>query len=326
MVECGDQLTHSHLHVFHSFFPHSIFHFSPIMSDFSLMDLANIKEYFSQVFTEVQALVGPAVDQRCGICQNLASAHIESDITGCADKQMDEEPIKSSLVLQIKSAEDLLGRPRAVSSLGRQVSKLGDENDDLQEVVAEHENVMVRQKRRISDMQAAQDNLVGRVCSIWEKYHSGLIDYSAVLDALEKDFSYSLPISDFSHSSTPITHTATSTPMAPAPTSAAIPAASAAFPSASAALPTASAVFPATSTALPATSALHLGGIGTTTSGEDVDGEKVGKKHQDDKGRIPIQRFCDSASSEGTISSQRARSSLPQRQHKNENRHHHLTL
>ena len=94
------------------------------------MDLADLKEYFSQVFTEVQALVGPAVDHRCGICQRLASAHIEGDITRCTDEQINKEAIKSSLVLQIKSTEDLLGRLRAVSSLSRQVSKLGDENDE----------------------------------------------------------------------------------------------------------------------------------------------------------------------------------------------------
>ena len=228
------------------------------MSDFSVMDLAELKEYFSQVFIEVQVLVGLAVDHRCGICQRLASAHMDGDVTGCANKQIDEEAIKSSLILQIKSMEDLLGRLRAVSSLSRQVSMLSDLNDNLQKAVADQQDVMSRQKQSISDMQAAQDNLVGRVCYIWESYHSGLLDYPAVLEKLKKDYGYSLPHSGFSHSSTPSTHSATIAPMAPAP--AAAPAAAPALvpaatpsapPATSVALPPMAAAFPAASAAFP---------------------------------------------------------------------------
>ena len=222
------------------------------MADLSGMSLAELKDMFGRLFREVQALIGPVADHRCSICNKMASMHVNGDINGCTNAKIDEDAVKTSLELQIKSAEDLLGRLRAVGSLSRQVSRLSDENDNLRQTVANHDEALSDGEESLPGVQLPQDEVINEICCIWRRYMTGSLDAHAVSEKLRDDFGYDLPLGDIPSSFSPSTHPVPSAPAA----------------SASAAAP----IAPTPSTALH-----HRGDTRTTASGGEADGDKVGK-------------------------------------------------
>ena len=222
------------------------------MADLSGMSLAELSNIFGRLFREVHALIGPVADHRCSICMEMASMHVNGDTNGCTNEQIDEDAVKTSLELQIKSAEDLLGRLRAVGSLSRQVSRLSDENDNLRRTVSNRDGALSDGEESLPGKQLPQDEVINEICCIWRSYMTGSLDAHAVSEKLRDDFGYDLPLGDIPSSFSPSTHPVSSAPAASA---------------AAAAL-----IAPAPSTAL------HQCGITrTTVSGGEADGDKVGK-------------------------------------------------